>query len=429
MKVLLINNCHWRRGGSEAVYFGIAELLVSKGHEIVFLSLDDEKNIKTDQKEYFVKRGNPFYGIISYFSNGDASSAIDEVLTKEKPDIAHAHLMWGGMTASIISVLHKHGVPLVHTSHDFRMVCPAYTFRNGKGGVCEECKGGNFIHCVKNRCGKGSLIRSVLMTAEMYYRNRKWHPAKELDGIIFVSKFSKQKHEESDPLFKETNNIVLYNFTTIGNDYPPVEQDGGYYLYYGRLSEEKGIDTLLRVFSKHPELTLKVVGTGPLEESLKKKYNSTFININEINNSNLNRSIAEGEKCHQNIQFLGYHSGSELAQLVRNARFVCVPSECYENNPMTIVEAYSMGVPVIGAQIGGIPEIVEEGQTGFLFESGNVESLENAVLTSTKVNDEGYAELKRNTIDFAYEHFNSDIYLQQLISFYNKVLNSFHYNK
>ena len=429
MKILLINNCHWRRGGSETVYFGTAELLISKGHEVVFLSFGDEKNIKTEQKEYFVKRRNPFYGIISYFSNGDAASAIDEVLTKEKPDIAHAHLMWGGMTASIISVLHKHGVPLVHTAHDYRMVCPAYTFRNGKGEVCEECEGGNFIHCVRNRCGKGSLIRSALMTAEMYYRNCKWHPAKELDGIIFVSKFSKQKHEESDPLFKKTNNTVLYNFTTVGNDYPPVEQDGGYYLYYGRLSEEKGIDTLLKVFSKHPELTLKVVGTGPLEESLKKKYNSAFVNINAINNSIPSRTIAEGNKCYQNIQFLGYHSGSELAELVRNARFVCVPSEWYENNPMTIVEAYSLGVPVIGAQIGGIPEIVEEGQTGFLFESGNVESLENAILTSTRVNDEGYAELKRNAIDFAYNHFNGDVYLHRLLSFYKEVLSSYHRDK
>lgn len=400
MKVLLINNCFWRRGGSEAVYFNTADMLMAAGHEVVFLGLDDPQNIKTGQKEYFVKRGNALKNMIAYFSNKDAAKAVEEIVKRENPDIAHAHLLWGGMTASIIPVLHKHGVPLVHTAHDYRMVCPAYTFRNGKGEVCEQCKGGKYWQCTKNRCSKGSMVQSLLMTLEMIYRNKKWHPAKNIDGIIYVSKFAKKKHEEIDPRFVNSNSTVLYNFTKIGEEYPVKEKDEGYYLYYGRLSGEKGVATLTEAFAKHPELKLKVVGTGPIEEDLKKKQYS-------------------------NVEFLGYKTGEGLYNIVRNARFVCVPSEWYENNPMTIVEAYSMGVPVIGARIGGIPEIVEEGKTGFLFESGNVESLDYAICESRKVRNDKYAQMKRYAYDFSMEHFNAQTYPERLVAFYEEVMKDF----
>lgn len=425
MKILLINNCFWRRGGSEAVFFNTADLLITAGHEVVFLGLDDQQNIKTGQKEYFVKRGKAVKNMIAYFSNKVAAKVVEEILEKEKPDIAHAHLLWGGMTASIIPVLHKHGVPLVHTAHDYRMVCPAYTFRNGKGEVCEMCKGGKFWKCTKNRCSKGSFVQSLLMTLEMFYRNRKWHPAKSLDGIIYVSEFSKKKHDEIDPRFVNTNSTVLYNFTKIGEDYPMKEKDEGYYLYYGRLSGEKGVATLLKVFAHHPELTLKVVGTGPLEEDLKSQYPSTRTAIGAESDICTSGSTGEAGKCYENIQFLGFHSGGALAELVRSARYVCVPSEWYENNPMTIVEAYSMGVPVIGARIGGIPEIVDEGKTGFLFESGNVESLDKVICESVKETEDEYAQMKRNALFFSQEHFNAQTYPERLVEFYKKVIRDY----
>ena len=404
MKVLLINNFFYRKGGSEAVYFNTADLLLKGGHEVVFFSIEDEKNIHVNDHEYFISQGGTLKKMRNYFSNPDAAQKLDEVLTKENPDIAHAHLFWGGVSPSIFKVLDKHNVPIVHTAHDYRMVCPAYTFRNGKGEVCEQCKGGNYMNCLKNRCSKGSLVQSALMTAEMYYRNRKWHPGKELGGIIYVSSFSKQKHEEIDPRFATTKNAVLYNFTTVGEQYPPLERDEGYYLYYGRLSYEKGITTLVEAFAKHSDLSLKIVGTGPVEDDLKRKK-------------------------YANIEFLGYKSGDELFNLVRNARFVCVPSECYENNPMTIVESYSMGVPVIGARIGGIPEIVSEGKTGFLFESGNVASLDEAIKRSVSLNADDHLTLKRNALQFADEHFNSKTYLQKLVRFYYDVIGSFQMNK
>lgn len=404
MRILLINNCLWRRGGSESVCFGTADMLLKAGHHVAILGLEDEKNILTDYSEYVVKRNGSLNGIVSYFSNSEAAQVIEEVIKKEKPDIAHAHLIWGGVTASIIPVLHRYGVPIVHTVHDYRMVCPAYTFRNGKGEVCEQCYKGHYLSCIRNKCGKGSLLQSLLMTWEMKYRNHKWHPAKVMDGIIYVSHFAKLKHEEKDSLFKHSKNVVLYNITEVGNKYPPLDKDSGYYLYYGRLSGEKGVPTLVEAFAHHPELKLKIVGTGPIENELKQKQYS-------------------------NIEFLGYKTGEELYNYVRHARFVCVPSEWYENNPMTIVESYSMGVPVIGAKIGGIPEIIEDGKTGFLFEHGDMKSLNDALMKSVEVSDEKYAAMKKNAVCFAENNFNSNTYVERLMSFYEDVIDSSKINK
>lgn len=397
MKVLLINNCFFRRGGSEAVYFGTADLLRKHGHEVVFFSMADENNIKSEGSVYYVPKGGKLSQILAYFNNNKAARLLRDVLQKEKPDIAHVHLFWGGISPSIFSVLKEYGIPLVHTVHDYRMVCPAYTFRNGKGELCEKCKGGHFMECFKGRCSKGSAIQSALMAAEMYYRNIKWHPAKELDGIIYVSQFAKGKHEELDERFVRTKNTVLYNFTSVGESYPPVNMDGGYYLYYGRLSHEKGIATLVDAFAKRKDLILKVVGTGPKEEELKKK------------------------EC-ANIDFLGYKTGSELYNLVRKARFVCVPSEWYENNPMTIVEAYSMGVPVIGARIGGIPEIVEDMETGLLFESGNLNDLGEKIDSAESLSSKAYKMMREQAYIFYVNHFSEENYYKRLINFYNEVL-------
>lgn len=400
MKVLLINNCHWRRGGSETVYFGTAELLQKAGHEVVFLGLEDEKNIHTNQPEYFVKRGNALKNMVAYFANGEAARVIEAVVKKEKPDIAHAHLMWGGMTAAIIPVLHKYGVPLVHTAHDYRMVCPAYTFRNGCGEICESCKGGHYISCIKNRCGKGSLVQSILMAAEMVYRNKKWHPARTIDGIIYVSQFAKNKHEEMDSRFSKVKNMVLYNCTQQHKD--KEKERGDYFLYYGRLSYEKGVEQAIDAFKKLPLQKLKVVGTGPLEESLKQK----------------------AMDC-KNIEFLGFKTGTELHDLVRNAQFVIVPSQWYENNPMTIVEAYSFGTPVIGSNMGGIPEIIKEGATGFVYQHDKIESLIYAINSAVKISNDAYFQMTKMAQNFYDKNFSDKEYANKLLKFYGEVIEDF----
>lgn len=387
--------------------FNTAELLKKHGHEVVFFSFSDPKNEKTEEKEYFVDLSGGIRKLKNYFYNSDAAKKLDEILLIEKPDIAHVHLIWGGMGVAIFHVLKKHRVPLVHTVHDYRMVCPAYTFKKGNGNICERCKSWNYYNCAFNRCSKGSLAQSIIMATEMYIRQLYYNPLKNIDGFIFVSQFAKDKHIEHNRSFATANSVVLYNYTKPILS-PDISRKEDYYLFFGRLSYEKGAKTLVEAFGQLSKQKLLVVGTGPLEDKLKK--------------------ICSDNEWH-NIEFVGYKSGMPLFELIRNARFVCVPSEWYENNPMTILESYSLGTPVIGARIGGIPEIIEQGKTGFCFESQNIDDLRMAVENAHKLNEEDYSKMCEQSYALYEKKFSEDSHYACLVDFYNKTINKYHRNK
>jgi glycosyltransferase involved in cell wall biosynthesis len=404
MKVLLINNTFYRRGGADAVLFNTAQLLQEAGHSVVYFSFNDENNIECEQSNYFVNKGGKFAQIKNYIYNQEAAHKIEKLIDDEHPDIAHLHLFWGGLSSSILEVLKRKHVPIVHTAHDYRMVCPAYLFKDGKGNHCARCKNGKFYQCILHRCSKGSLVESLIMTLEMYYRNWRRHPAKFIDGIIFVSNFSKNKHIEFDERFVNTKTLVLYNCPdelVKEIDVSNLRASYNYFLFYGRLSSEKGVPNLIRAFEQFPNLLLKIVGTGPMEEKLKRYC--------------IEHNVS-------NISFEGFKSGQELYEMVANAMYVCVPSECYENNPMTIVESYSLRTPVLGANIGGISEIVKEGETGFTFESGNLESLKSAIGRASTVMPQDYIRLKDNAYSFAELNFSRESHKEKLLAFYKELI-------
>lgn len=242
---------------------------------------------------------------------------------------------------------------------------------------------------------------SAVMTAEQYFRNAFFNPAKNIDGFIYVSHFAKEIQERYMPAVKNIPNIVLYNFSTSIAEQSKTMPTEKYFLFFGRLSYEKGVKTLLEAFEKLPECKLKIAGTGPMEADLKQMK--------------LTRKM-------DNVEFLGYKTGKELSDLVAGAYFVIVPSEWYENNPMTIIEAYSVGTPVIGARIGGIPEIVVDSKTGFQFESGNACDLKDKIVSANKLSDSEYQNFSCNTLKFANDNLSKDSYWNKLIDFYNRFL-------
>lgn len=400
MKVLLINNFFYRKGGSETVFFNTARLLEQAGHQVCFFSVAREENISSPFSKYFISdttKASKVKGLLSYFYNKEAATKLEQLILEEKPDIVHSHLMWGCTAPAIFKVLKKYKIPLVHSVHDYRMVCPAYTFTSG-GAICDECKGKHFYKCATKRCSKGSLLMSTVMAAEMYFRNAFHNPAKNIKGLIYVSNFAKNIHEKYSPGFQKVTSIVLYNCSQkqdVGNK---VRND--YYLYYGRLSHEKGVEIVIEAFKQLPQARLKIVGTGPNEKDLIQDAKGTM-----------------------NIEFLGFKSGEELHQLVRGAQFVIVPSQWYENNPMTIVESYSFGTPVIGSDLGGIPEIIEDGKTGYVFNHGNLESLITSIKRSEGLDDEEYKQMSERAVAFYYANFSEDNYADKLVDLYNGVLN------
>lgn len=407
MKILQINVFNYKKGGSEAVFFNTTELLEKQGNEVINFTLKWPENYPSKFGGYFpdskvTRTGlfKPLKDIAYYFYNPEAARNIEMLIEKEKPDLAQIHLLWGQITGSILPILKKHNIPVVFTIHEYRIVCPAYTFRNGKGRVCEECQGKHFYKCIENKCCKNSYVLSVMMAAEQYFRNKFLNPVQYIDGLIYVSRFAKRKLEQYMPALKEKSNIVLYNLADkIDMEITKSAVKNKYFLFFGRLSYEKGIKTLITAFKGCPQSTLKIAGTGPLEKELK-----DFVKKKNLSN----------------IEFLGYKSGEELKNLVRNAYFIVVPSEWYENNPMTIIEGYAAGVPVIGANIGGIPEIIVKDKTGYLFNPCNANELVNVVKTCEALSEEQYEDFKHNALDFAYKNFNKEKYYPRLMNFYRQ---------
>lgn len=406
MKILEINVYNFKSGGSQTVYFNTIDGLRELGNEVIQFALKWDKNEPSEYSEYFPeskesRKGalKPVNNIVSYFYHFEAAKKLEKLIRDHKPDIAQIHLIWGQFSPSILTVLKKHRIPIVFTIHDYRLVCPGYLFLKGNGEVCEECQGKHFYKCISNTCCKGSKGLSAMMAAEQYFRNAFFNPVKYASGIVYVSNFAKAIHEKYMPSLKSLPSICLYNFASkidenINKNYEK------YFLYFGRLSREKGIVTLLDVFNKLPNLKLKLVGTGPEEEALRAKSR---------------------EFGSDNIEFLGYKTGEELEKLVKSAYFVIVPSEWYENNPMTVVESYSLSTPVIGAKIGGIPEIVVEGKTGFTFESGSAESLIDAVKRSENLSKEQYESMRIDALDFAKKNFDKKKYMEKLLKFFKEI--------
>ncbi len=408
MKVLLINMGHSRGGGAFTVYLNTTEMLRRSGVEVVNFALHSDGEIDCDQSLYFareIKQTKPIDYVVKRFYNIDAAHCLQRLIDAEHPDVAHIHLMWGGLAPSILEVLKNNNIPVVHTVHDYAMICSLSTLRAMDGKPCERCKGGKRFEIVKTRCHKGNYLRSAIAALEMSYRCKFHHPVGLISHFIFVSHFCEKKHCEMDDMFSKSCRSVLYNvpdeLVEKLSSMPVPNTYESYYLYFGRLSYEKGLDTLVRAFASRPNLKLKIVGSGPLKDRLMNYCKDLAID---------------------NIEFLGFKSGENLYKIVRNAKYVCVPSEWYENNPMTIIEAYTLGTPVIAANIGGIPEIVVEKQTGFLFESGSIDGLLNALDDSVLCSNDEYEKMKNEVKDYSRLMFKREQYIRTLISLYRKVL-------
>jgi len=289
----------------------------------------------------------------------------------------------------------ENNIPIVHTVHDYRLICPAYLFFNGENEICEKCRNNMYYQCIVNKCSENSLSQSTILALDAYVRKWVKNPYKYIDSLIFVSNFALRKHLEFG-LSQKIDSNVLYNFIPELSECKPNNKKGKYYLYFGRLSREKGIMTLLEA-AKKTNINLKILGTGPLQQ------------------------IITSQKSN-NIEILGYKKGNELIEIIKNASFIIVPSEWYENNPMSVIESYAYGKPVIGADIGGIPEIVEHNKTGYLFESGNIDALAEQIEIADNLSDKEYEVMSKNARQFADIHFNPENYIIELIKIYNKII-------
>ncbi len=404
MKILLVNKFHYLKGGSEKYYFELAELLKEHGHEVAFFSMKNEKNIATGEKEYFVEElnlntGSKLKALDVIYSNANKKKMI-EALEEFKPDIVHINNFQRQLSASIIDAIKEKNIPIVFTAHDVQAICPAITMIDSKNNICELCKKGKYINCIKKKCNKGSTLKSILGAVEGHYYRLNSIYTKKINHIITPSEFYKRKLVEDG--IDENKITVLHNFIKL-DDYEVETQDKGYALYFGRLSKEKGILNLIKAFSKVKNGVLYIAGEGPEKENIKK-----FIKENQLQ---------------ERVVLLGFLNAEEMKETIRKCKFVVVPSIWYENCPYSIMETLAIGKPVIGANIGGIPELVKNESSGLVYKYDNVEELTKKMILLFE-NKELIKEYGKNAKKQAKELYGKEKYYNKIYNIYIKLLES-----
>lgn len=413
MKILQINNYNYLKGGSEKVYQVSIELLKNKGHEVRYFSIADAKNEELCEGHAVnIDLWGKAEGFISkvgaakrFIYNKQVARELDNYLEIYRPDIVHLHIFYGNLTNSIISVLRKHQIPMVQSVHEFRLLCPSYTCLDPGLNICEQCAGTQFkTACIRKKCIKSNLAMSILAAAECLVRDRFYNYQKNFAAFIMVSKFIQDKHIQYFPEMSAKCHQIYNSIDTKAYSKYIVDQSnkGDYFLYLGRLSYEKGIGTLIDVFAKNKNIKLKIVGDGFAAQELKCR--------------------AMNLKC-ANIEFLGFLSGETLYDTIAKARYTIIPSEWYENNPLSIIESLALGTPVIGSRIGGIPELINEGYNGYLHDCKNTNSLFKAIVKSQKLTTNQYAEQCRNSIRQACDNFDNEVYYDKLLKLYLSIKN------
>lgn len=370
MKVLLVNKFHYHKGGAETYYFALAEALKARGHEVIFFSMRDEKNLPCAQEKYFVSNvsvNGSFKSRIKMVMHiaysKEAYRNMMRLLEDERPDLVMLNNIHRQITLSVIDAMKDFDpkLPIFWTMHDFAAVCPAHLMLDGNGKICEKCLDGNFGHCIENRCIKGSRLMGVLAKYEADFIRRKGLYDK-VDLYICPSEFVLKKLQTAK--FTKKKMVVMYNPLPMDTKCELSKGGGDYLLYFGRLSREKGVQTLIDAVYK-VGCRLEILGTGPMEQELR---------------DYVSKIGATG------IMFRGYQSGQALIDYIKGCQCVVVPSEWYETGgPYAAIEAMAMGKLLIVSNYGSMPESVECGKNGFIYDAAEGDPVETLSVCLKKI--------------------------------------------
>ena len=362
MKILMVNKFLYPNGGSETYIFKLGEYLERQGHKVQYFGMEHEGRCVGNHAEAYTsdmdfhggsKLSKLTYPIKTIYSS-EARKKIRLVLEDLQPDVVHLNNFTYQITPSVILEIKKwskqtgHKCKIIFTAHDYNLVCPNHMCNNPNTHEnCEKCLGGHFMNCFKGKCIHGSTAKSAVGTMEaMFWKMKGTY--KYIDSMICCSEFMKTKMD-SNPLFA-SKTIALHNFIDKVEWKEAEKKD--YVLYFGRFSEEKGINTLVETCDLLPDIQFVFAGSGPLEDK-----------VNQL----------------KNVRNVGFKTGDALDKLIREAKFSICPSEVYENCPFSVMESQQRGTPVIGANIGGIPELITDGVDGRLFTSRDSKQLASII--------------------------------------------------
>lgn len=401
MNILLINKFHYPHGGADKYYLELGKLLESKGHNVAYFAMEHPRNIFTRYQKYFVSQVDfsrlalnvdGLRAVCRMFWSFEARKKLRLLIRDFRPDIAHIHNMYHHLSVSVLAELKKQGIPVVMTAHDYKIISPNYGLFS-KGTIDECTKPHRYYRAFVSKSIKNSYIASALCVVEAYLIRALQIYRKVVTCYVCPSEFMKQKLAEYG--IDKQALVTLPNFVDISTSIDFQSSAHPYFLYVGRLSPEKGVCVLLEAF-RDVSYHLKVVGRGDV------------------------RLLSAYEGCH-NIEFLGYKDGEELERLRKDALALIVPSQSYENCPLTILETYAVARTVIASRIGGIPEIVQDGKTGYLFDPTNVKDLQNKV-TLLMNNIPHTREMGKRAYEIARDVYSPEAHYQKLFILYKETI-------
>lgn len=413
MKVAFLGETFYGKGGAELVMINEASYLFNKGYEVCVFTVANPDNYKvpysvysTTEDYYALKKksGEPLttadkiYNLTSRFYNPLAVKAFNDFLNKEKPDILHFHSYSRYLPPIIRFIAKKRGIKIVSTEHTSYLACPAHNLMISGTKYCDKklCIQNNYLHCLKNKCVQYSTQKSLCNSLELW--GSKWAYLKYTDMFLTPSNSNLNLLKQTGVKPKKLH--VLQNFVDL-DKFKYSDNTGNYYIFVGRVAEEKGVRTLVKAFETLKHLNLKIVGTGDIEQELKEYCSQHSLN---------------------NIEFSGVKENEELVIMIQNSKALILPSKCNETFGLVIVEAFACGKPVVASNIAAIPELVNE-STGKLFNSSDVKDLVAVLDNFDKKSNDEIKQIGSFVRQKVENQYSLDKHCTDLVGFYNLLLN------
>ena len=404
MKMLLINKTLYRSGGDAVCTMAEGDLLSAHGHEVRYWGMQHERNGPHPYQEHFAPNveltakmpiGRKVRTLANLIYSMPARRGLERVLDDFRPDIVHVNNIHHHLSPSVLDAIHQRGYPMVMTLHDYKVVCPYYDLRRPDGTICYKCRHHRFYNCALHRCTKGSLSQSLVNTVEMYIHHALLRAYDHVDLFLSPSGFLREKVREMG-FRKEV--LHLPHFID-ASQYPAgPRQPGRRVVCFGRLGPEKGLMTLLEA-ADGLALEVRLVGEGPIRRQLAERI---------------------ARKGLTNVVLAGFKSGQELHDEIRGAMATVIPSEWHENSPRAIIESFALGRAVIASRMGGMTELIHDGQTGWLFPAGDVAALRDRLRRVERCGEQT-AAMGRAARSYVEAHHGPDGHCRGLLAVYERV--------
>jgi len=403
MRILLAHNSYTVQGGAEVFYHEIGRLLEANGHAVARFSCAED-GLDAPHAAYYPQVAHYASGgllakaarVPSVIYNREARAAMARLIADFRPDVIHAFAIYGRLTPAILDAARAAGVPVVLSCNDYKHICPNYKlFHHGR--LCEDCKGGRFHSALRNRCCHDSLAVSAVSMIEAYVHDRLDLWRKNVDCFLFASRFMAAKTEEFWGEGRVAMDFLRNPFDAAAHHVPV--QAGAYMLYFGRLIDEKGVDVLIEAAQRAPEVPVVIVGDGPDREKLE-----------------------QAAQPLDNVRVVGPAWGDTLKDWLRGARAVVIPSLWHENFPYVVLQAFAAGKPVIGSERGGIPELVNDGPHGWLFDPLDADALANRMREVSELPDAAIQDIGTAVQTYVAAQFNDEKIYRDLRRIYKRVM-------